>query len=109
MTVLLLFALAPGLLGFLVLLLALCFARTDRGLWICGICGGLLFFCQDVWLRLLGGFGALWERGATQDGLLEFRGWVELSAVVSLIAYCILSVLKVKRNKTRHAGVSPHY
>ena len=105
MTGIFLFLLAPGLLGFLVLLLALCFARTDRGLCICGVFGGLLFFCQDMLLRFLGAFEKAWDRpGAIQDSQLpELRilGWVELSAVVALIAYCILSVLKVKRTRTR--------
>jgi hypothetical protein len=97
MTGIFLFLLAPASLGLLVLLFALCFAKTNRGLWLCGIIGGLLFFCQDLGLRLLVKFSAGWDRGATGDReLLRILGWVDLSAVVSFIAYCILSVLKVK-------------
>jgi hypothetical protein len=91
----------PGLLGCSVLLLALCFARTNPGLWICGTCGGLLLFFQDVWLRYILMFGIAWERGPVPEGQTSVLKWVDLTALVCLIAYCSLGVWKVRRNRNR--------
>ena len=101
MTGIFLFLLAPGLLGCVVLFLALCFARTDQGLWICGMCGGLLLFFQDVWLRVILGFGNLWESRPAPEGQTSVLKWVDLAALVCLIAYGSLGVWKVRRNRSR--------